>query len=348
MSLQITPVLPDSDNATVEAYVEVMEALRVYEMPAFPPTTRREFDSYRAHPWPWQRSQPYLATADGVPVGRLVLQFPTRDNLKNMSVDLAVLPAYRRRGFGRELLAFAEEQARANGRETVMASSMWTLPELGLTAPDEAAPAFARAMGYRDTLPEVNRVLDLAKVDEDVLQEILDHARAKADGYQLVQWIGQTPEELIDDIAYLDGRLLQDAPMGDTAWEPFEVDADRIRRTEAVMAARGRQLYNSVMVHEKSDRVVAWTTLSLEADHQWHSWQQITIVDPDHRGHRLGALVKVENLRYLRQHEPQVTTVDTFNAHENGYMISINEQMGFRPQYSFQNWRRDLLGNPAE
>jgi len=178
MSLQITPVTLDSGDTVIEAYLAVVEALRAYEMPAFPPMTRPEFELYRTHGWPGQRSEPYLATADGVPVGRLVLQFPIEDNLKNMSLDLAVLPAYRRRGYGRELLAFAEEQARANGRETVMSSSMWTLPELGLTAPDEDAPAFAEAMGYRAALPEVARVLDLATVDENVLQEVLDHARA--------------------------------------------------------------------------------------------------------------------------------------------------------------------------
>jgi GNAT superfamily N-acetyltransferase len=342
MSIQITTVSP-ADSAVLDAYVAVTEALRKHEMPAFPPMSRRLFERELAYPWPGLRSQNYLVTAGGEPVGRLSQTLPSEDNLKNSFVELAVLPEYRRRGYGRELVAFAEEQARAGDRETVMVGSVWTLPELGLTASDEDAPPFARAMGYRETLAEVNRVLDVAELDQDALADMLAHAKAKADGYRLVQWNGPTPDELIDDIAYLDGRLLQDAPMGDTSWEPFKVDADRVRRTEAVQTARGRSSYHTGMIHEGSGRVVAWSTLSVNAENPWHSWQQITIVDPGHRGHRLGALVKVENLRYLLAHEPQITTVDTFNAAENSHMISINEQMGFRPQYAFQNWRRDLV-----
>ena len=73
-----------------------------------------------------------------------------------------------------------------------------------------------------------------------------------------------------------------------------------------------------------------------------HCWQQITIVEPKHRGHRLGALVKVANLRYYLEREPSTKIIDTFNAAVNSYMISINEEMGFRPLYSFQNWQRDV------
>jgi hypothetical protein len=88
--------------------------------------------------------------------------------------------------------------------------------------------------------------------------------------------------------------------------------------------------------------LVAWTAISHDGEIPWHAWQNITIVDPGHRGHRLGALVKVANLRLMREHQPQVTTVDTGNAAVNTYMIAINEQMGFRPLYAWQSWQTEL------
>ena len=108
-------------------------------------------------------------------------------------------------------------------------------------------------------------------------------------------------------------------------------------------AKRERIAYHSAAVHEETNRLVAWTTITKEKSLGWNAFQQITIVDPDHRGHRLGALVKVENLRFFREHEPTVTAIDTFNAHSNSYMIQINEQMGFRPLYAWQNWKLELL-----
>jgi GNAT superfamily N-acetyltransferase len=341
MSLQITPVTAD-DSTSIDQFLAAETALHKHETPAFPPPTRRRLDSMFSHPWPGSVMERYVALDAGEIVGYASVEHYTEDNLDKAHVEVAVIPAYRRRGFGRELLAFVEDRARELGKKTISSHSAWTLPELGLSAPDEDGPAFARAMGYRDTLPEVNRVLKLSSVDESVLDEMLAHARAKAGGYRLIQWNDPTPEEIVHDIAYLDGRLIADAPMGDTGWEPFNVDADRVRRTEAAILSRGRSSYHSGMVHEETGRVVAWTTINAEEDCDWHGWQQITIVDPDHRGHRLGALVKVENLRWFREQNPKVTVIDTFNAAENSYMISINEQMGFRPQYAFQNWRKDF------
>ncbi len=49
----------------------------------------------------------------------------------------------------------------------------------------------------------------------------------------------------------------------------------------------------------------------------------------DHRGHRLGAAVKVANLRALQRERPDVTVVQTENAETNAFMVSINERLGF-------------------
>jgi GNAT superfamily N-acetyltransferase len=342
MSIQITPVSL-TDTAAFDAYFAAQQVMHEREVPLFPPPQRVLTERSFQFPWPGHKSEIYVATVDGEPAGYIELGLPQEDNTTRSSVDFAVLPDYRGRGYGKELLAFAEERVRANDRVSVTIDTLWNLPELNLTALDQAGIEFARRHpDYREALPEVNRVLRVAEVEQTVLDKMLEHAKGKADGYRLVRWIDGAPEEFLHDVAYLDGRLLQDAPMGDTGWEGFNTTAERVRRDEKCAKDRGRTMFHTGVVHEDSGKLVAWTTISTQDAEPGHAWQQITIVDPEHRGHRLGALVKVENYRSFMENCPDTTVIDTFNAHENNYMISINEEMGFRPQYAFQNWRRDF------
>ena len=50
----------------------------------------------------------------------------------------------------------------------------------------------------------------------------------------------------------------------------------------------------------------------------------------EHRGHRLGLLLKTEMLLWLRDVEPAVEAVDTWNAESNDHMVGVNEQLGYR------------------
>ena len=47
-------------------------------------------------------------------------------------------------------------------------------------------------------------------------------------------------------------------------------------------------------------------------------------------------------LRWLRDDEPQLRTVDTSNAGSNTYMISINELLGYRILYRRSVWQTRL------
>jgi hypothetical protein len=56
----------------------------------------------------------------------------------------------------------------------------------------------------------------------------------------------------------------------------------------------------------------------------------MTVVARAHRGHRLGLLLKVAMLELLAEREPQLETIETFNADANAHMVGINETLGFR------------------
>jgi hypothetical protein len=55
----------------------------------------------------------------------------------------------------------------------------------------------------------------------------------------------------------------------------------------------------------------------------------ITIADPEHRGHRLGTIVEIENQRELRRRLSGLRHIRTCNAGTNARMAGINERLGF-------------------
>ncbi|MFF4878394.1 GNAT family N-acetyltransferase [Micromonospora sp. NPDC000668] len=329
-----------ADRASVDEAYRIGAAANDADLPDFPPFCRRRFDAFFHTPMPGTETLWALARLDGVPAGYVQLDLPQLDNTENATAELVVHPELRRRGVGRALHEHGVRLLRERGRKRVVAMTVSALPDG--PARTVAGDAFAAATGAQSALAEVRRRLEVGTIDRVALRAALAEAHALAEGYRSVCWQGATPQEYVADVAYLDGRLLMDAPMGDVQWEPEQVDAERIRGTERALDARGRRRYNLGVLHEESGRLVAWTLLDVGASADWHAFQQITIVDPAHRGHRLGLLAKIENLHHLLTHEQAVRVIDTFNAASNSYMVAINERLGFRPVDSWSNWQLTL------
>ncbi|GGM13606.1 MULTISPECIES: GNAT family N-acetyltransferase [Micromonospora] len=338
MSIAITPI-EAHDQATIDEAYRIGVAAGDADLPDLP-VVRRRFEGALRHPMPGNLPVWALARLDGVPAGYYAVELPQLDNTDNATIDLVVHPAYRRRGVGRALHAHALGLLRERGRKRLVGMAVDALP--GGPSRSPAGSAFAASTGAAPVLVEARRRLDVTTVEQAALDAALAEAWTRADGYRLVGWRQNTPEEYVADIAYLDGRLMMDAPLGDLEWEPEAVDAERVRGAERALDARGRRRYHQGVVHVASGRVVAWTLLDVDPDASWHAFQQITLVDPAHRGHRLGLIVKIENLRYAMTHEPQLRVVDTWNATTNQHMIAINEQLGYRPVDNWTDWQLTL------
>jgi RimJ/RimL family protein N-acetyltransferase len=91
-----------------------------------------------------------------------------------------------------------------------------------------------------------------------------------------------------------------------------------------------------------SGELVAFTAVHIRTDVPGHAWQGDTIVDPPHRGHRLGTLVKCAGLLSWRDVAPQSRRVITYNAEENRPMLDINEAIGFAPIAYVGAWKKVL------
>lgn len=271
------------------------------------------------HGWDGDPGQAYLARdADGLAVGLLGLEVPTYDNTNLAWFQVDVHPEYRGRGIGSELLQYGEQVARRLGR-TSLGLSKWDLPK---------ADEFARRHGYEQKAIEVNRRQNLATLDWDAVQKLYDEAAQASTAYELVRVTGQLPDDLLDGMVAVTASI-NDAPKDDLDIEDDEFTPERLRAYEVAQLGHDRTLYR-VIARERATGVLAGhSTITVDRERPHIADQADTAVDRSHRGHRLGALLKTDMLIWMREAEPALTQLDTWNAESNNHMIGINEQLGY-------------------
>ena len=58
-------------------------------------------------------------------------------------------------------------------------------------------------------------------------------------------------------------------------------------------------------------------------------FQDDTLVLQGHRGNKLGLLIKLANMERLTEQFPDARVIYTWNAPENRYLLTVNQQLGF-------------------
>ena len=266
----------------------------------------------------------FVAVEDGVDVAYGTVRLPMRDNLSNSTVSFSVLPSQRSRGIGTEFAMEIREFVRSQGRT----SAVWTV---GSSLGDESPGcAFSRSLGARCVLSRLRRELDLTMVDESGLDTLVNtKVEGRDSDYEIVTWVDRAPDDLVGGVANLVSRMSTDTPHGDLSWESEVWDATRWREKEDDALQSGRRRLAAGAV-DQGGHLVAFTDIGVYAHVPSVAEQWNTIVDPDHRGHRLGLTVKMANLRQLRRVIPGTLRLQTWNANENSRMIAINELLGFQ------------------
>jgi RimJ/RimL family protein N-acetyltransferase len=196
--------------------------------------------------------------------------------------------------------------------------------------------------GY--VLQQIERVsaFDL-QASFDEVDRLLDEVLAAAGpDYRVVSWTGRTPEEHIDGYATIVARMSTDVPAGDMVTEQRAWDAERIRRRDERMERAGRLMGVVLVIHEPTGQVAAFNDLCIGPDRTTPTEQFGTLVAPEHRGRKLGSIVKCVGLRRWHEAVPESPCVVTFNAEENRYMLDVNEAVGFAPIVSGGAWEKRL------
>jgi GNAT superfamily N-acetyltransferase len=333
--ITLEAVAADDEHA-LRDWFAVLTAAQAYDVPTDPPPCWVEHRARLVATDPGYAETAWLARAGaGEAVGVAVLALPTLDNPEVALAELVVAPRHRRHGVGRRLLRRLSEAARAAGRVRLIIEAREPLDEPG------PAPAFLTAAGGRKALADQRRRLTLPPADPARLAALGTEAYAAAAGYDLVQWTGDTPPEWLADMAALKARMSTDVPLDDLNYGPEQYDSERIRAVDESHRARGLRC-TVTAARSRDGRLVAYTGIFQSATVAWYANQGDTIVEPTHRGHRLGMLVKLANLERVRQDSPDLKVIDTYNADSNPWMVSINEAMGYRPYDRLGEWELDL------
>jgi GNAT superfamily N-acetyltransferase len=336
MSEHMTRLDP-ADDAGLADWHQVFHAAMRSASPDHPVLTLPELTALvRRGPAPIE-SELWLLRAGDRAVAAARLDVFLADNTDLVEVHLGVHPGVQHRGHGRRLVELVTGRAAELGRHQVVGEVLEPLD-----GSESRAMRFAAATGARRALGEMRRVLDLAALSDDLLTTLLAEAEAKSAGYTLVTWAGRVPDEHADGYARLLGRIMTDAPSGDLDLEAAAWDAQRIRQREALLASQGRRSVAALARVGDDGPLVAYSDVGVSSHDPENTFQWDTLVRPDHRGHRLGLLVKVAVLEVLRREAPQARYLHTWNADDNAAMIAINDRLGFRPAERAAAWRLDL------
>ena len=185
-------------------------------------------------------------------------------------------------------------------------------------AADHPSLSFAPKLGFEAVLDGNIRRLSVPIADARVDELRAEVARAPAaDAYRTETFEAPWPAKYLRDQCTLFRCMSTDEPHGDEGHEAEIWDAERVRENEALRAARGARFLTAVAQHVASGRLVACTELSIGAEAPWQAWQMLTVVHPEHRGHRLGLAIKLANLHALALHAPEVRSIVTGNAAVN-------------------------------
>lgn len=299
---------------------------------------------------PHEPKRMLVARVDGRLVGRGIYETQTGDAADSAWLVVQVLPQFRGLGIGTALAEAVEALAASEGRKKALVYT--PIASVGgeqLTAPtgfgsisaNHPDTRFLLDRGYR--LEQVERASRLALPVEGLATRVADAERVSGSDFALHYWKGPTPERWREDIAHLATRMSTDAPSAgleepEDVWSVervIEADErhDRLNPRRRVLAA---------VEHLPSGRLVGFTVLSVPRQSHRAVGQYATLVLREHRGHRLGMLLKVANLAHLERVAPGHPSVITFNAEENRHMLDVNEAVGFVPLSNESAWRKNL------
>lgn len=317
-AMTITPLAVPPPATAVDAWHDVVTAAHRQDLLASVPAPGRvETEGKLSLSSVHGRTVRLAATApDGAYDGvASLLLFTDEGNRHTAFLDvLAVHPRARRRGVGAALWEAVRAELTADGRTSVS-----TMLELG-----GAGEKFATRLGFENVLP-------LGWYVQNMRDALEAHPRPPElpEGYAYAQWPGVVPDTHADAFAAAHNAM-EDAPSGDMDEQVTPWDADRVRAAAQVILDRGGVILSLAVLHAASGDVAAYTELVLRDPSDVRAVQYDTVVTPDHRGRGLGRAVKRHMLGAVSLAQPGVREIATSVADDNGPMLAVNEQLGYR------------------
>jgi GNAT superfamily N-acetyltransferase len=291
---------------------------------------------------PYSDHRVLLGRYDGRIIGRVFVEFPHEAGSRIAILEAEVHPDHRAKGFGRALLAAGEALAEEQGRDIHQA---WVVHRalrdgedavvpptgFGRLPSDDPGVRFLLHQGW--LLQQIYRIslLDLPAAADDTRAGLERGHAGAGDDYSVEVWVGATPERELEDMAALHARMATDAPQAGMEVDEEDWTPERVRTAESLALDAGILVITAVVRHRASGRLVGFSYVTIPEDRSKPADHGDTLVLREHRGRRLGLLVKAALHEAIPQHSPETRLITTFNAEENRYMLDVNEALGYVP-----------------
>lgn len=291
--------------------------------------------------------QTWIGRLGGAIVARGIAYLSLQDNLDVADVWCSTHPDRRGQGLGTELLSVMETSLVGQGRTQL--TSFCEIPASGrdadLRGPHIAAEsgtgslptagpdvAFLMRRGY--TFKQLERCsVAMTSTAAGMPGGDLD------EGYSIETWNGPTPEHRRAQIALLHQKMSTDTPGAQEFGEEEKWDEERVRALDAQRAENREQIGTALAL--KGEEAAGFTEVAHFDERPDVGWQGSTLVAREHRGHRLGAALKIANHLALGE-QSKVERIYTWNAVENSWMLAINDQAGFATWAWAGLWKKNL------
>lgn len=302
--------------------------LRLY--PDLPPTTEDElvawFTADRTEGAEHQRFVGFDGD-DAVAIGHLEIA----DDPANPTFAAFEITTLREdAGLKRTMLARLLDLAEARGRTELLPWALHTPFESQLWE------GLGATLRYTERMSQ----LVMGDVDADLMERWILRRTERAAELKLVHWERRCPDRWLT--AYSEAtNAMNDAPRDDIDFDDRDYSEDYIRHEEGAWADVGHRL-KVLLVVDGAGKPIATTSIFLNLHRPSASWQGDTVVLEPYRRRGIGRWTKAEMWKRLRADHPEVTHLETGNAHSNDPMLSINAEMGYRETHVYAGWQADL------
>lgn len=300
----------------------------------------------------YERNRLFVVRHEGSMVAHAWLSWAVEPGTRVSWIEVNVHPDHRKQGIGSALIDRLEAISRHDGRPiaqgggkhhiTISGPRLESPTGFGELPRKDPVVRFLLEHGY--TLEQVYRIslLRLPAAAETLSARLVEAQAHAGSDYRIHRWTGPTPLRWRDDVAVIMNRMSTDAPAGNLEVEEEPWDADRVRQQDERRTMAGRIGLVAAVEHIPTGKLVAYSGMSISDDHSRPAHQGDTLVLKEHRGHRLGTIVKIVNIQQLAGVSPETPFIVTDNAEENRPMLDVNEAVGFEAVAYSGAWKKVL------